>query len=91
MDIKDLEGDQMAGVRTVAVAVGPQRALMLSMLPLAAGAIAAASVPAASAALVVQGAVAIWSMNGGFAPERLAMAIELAPLWLLCALIALVA
>ena len=44
MDVKDMEGDRLAGVQTVAVAVGKERALWLSLLPLSIGVAAAASV-----------------------------------------------
>ena len=95
MDIKDREGDTLAGVRTVAVAFGARRALLLSLLPLAAAAAAAATAPGTRAAavacgsLLVQGAFALVALARGFSPSSLGTAIELAPVWLLSSLVAL--
>lgn len=95
MDIKDMEGDGMAGVQTVAVAYGANRALWLSLLPLACGTAAAAtatsprSAAIACAALMTQGALALWAKAKGFTKSALAVAIEFAPLWLLTSLLAL--
>ena len=95
MDIKDMEGDTLAGVRTVAVAFGARRALLLSLLPLAFAAATAATAPATRAAavacgsLLVQGAFALVALARGFSPSSLGRAIELAPLWLLSSLVAL--
>ena len=50
MDIKDMEGDGLAGVRTVPVVFGAERALWLSLLPLALGTAAAATASSARAA-----------------------------------------
>lgn len=95
MDIKDMEGDAMAGVRTVAVAYGAKKALLLSLLPLSAGVLAASTASGLRAALVAclalvtQGGFALVAMAKGFTKPALAQAIELAPLWLLSSLIAL--
>jgi len=95
MDIKDMEGDGQAGVATVPVVFGPKRALLLSLLPLTAAAAAAATAPvisaaaAATLALALQGAAAVRAMGRGFDRPSLALAIELAPVWLLAALVAL--
>ena len=85
----------MAGVRTVAVAVGKKRALLLSLLPLAAAAAAAASAPSARTALaacgplLAQGAFALSSLTCDFTPASLGRAIELTPIWLFLSLLAL--
>ena len=97
MDIKDADGDRLAGVRTVAVACGAKRALYLSLLPLAAGAAAAATAAGGGGALamlaavplMLQGAISLSASMRGFSPRALDEAIELAPLWLLCSLVAL--
>ena len=85
----------MAGVRTVAVAVGKKRALLLSLLPLAAAAAVAAAAPSARTALaaggplLAQGAFALSSLACDFTPASLGRAIELSPMWLLLSLLAL--
>lgn len=95
MDIKDMEGDELAGVRTVAVAFGARRALMISLLPLVAAAAAVATAPGTPAAavacgsLLVQGAFALVALARDFSPSSLRNAIELAPVWLLSSLVAL--
>ena len=97
MDIKDADGDALAGVRTVAVALGTRGALAASLLPLAAATAAAATAPhgrvalAASSPLLVQGAYTVAARARGFSRAALRDAIELAPLWLLLSLSALVA
>lgn len=92
MDIKDAEGDALAGVRTLPVAFGAQRALTLSLVPLTVAAAAAATsgTPlAATVPLVVQAALALRAQASGFAPAPMGRAIELAPAWLLLCLLAL--
>ena len=85
----------MAGVRTVAVAVGKRRALLLSLLPLAAAATVAAAAPSARTALaacgplLAQGALALSSLACDFTPASLGRAIELSPIWLFLSLLAL--
>ena len=85
--------DGRAGVRTVAVAVGAARALRLSLVPLALGALAAATAPAlpltSGAPLLLQMSLALRAARKGFDAPSLAAAIELAPAWLLWALVAL--
>jgi 4-hydroxybenzoate polyprenyltransferase len=95
MDILDMKGDGLAGVRTVPVAFGARRALELSLLPL--GASVAATVTVASGAralaatvpLAIQAALAVRALQGGFARPRMVATIELAPLWLASTLVAL--
>ena len=95
MDIKDMDGDASVGTRTVPVVFGRDRALSLSLLPLAAGILAAVSSPRslaaalASSSLVVQAAFALRARARGYDPPSLKCAIELAPLWLLVSLLAL--
>ena len=96
MDVKDMDGDSKAGVRTLPVAFGADRALLLSLIPLAIGAIAAGTAPGgavkaavAAGALITQAALALRARAGGYAPANMVAAIELAPLWLLTTLIAL--
>ena len=96
MDVKDMDGDRQAGVRTLPVALGADRAVSLSLVPLAVGAVAAATAPGgglkaavASAALLTQAGLALRARAQGYAKERMGAAIELAPLWLLTTLIAL--
>jgi hypothetical protein len=85
----------VSGVRTVAVAVGKRRALLLSLLPLAAAAAVAAAAPSARTALaacgplIAQGAFALSSLACDFTPASLGRAIELAPIWLLLSVLAL--
>ena len=93
--IKDLDGDKRAGVRTVPVAFGAKSALWLSLIPLAAsilvGASAGSSIIACAATmpLIIQGAFAVRAFKCGFTNASLLLAIELAPLWLTTTLIAL--
>ena len=95
MDIKDMEGDSLAGVRTVPVAFGSERALLLSLLPLVGSAAAAATARTRTAALaatlplLLQGGLAVRAMRARFARPRMVAAIELAPLWLATTLVAL--
>ena len=95
MDIKDMDGDAMTGVRTVPVVFGARRALLLSLLPLSAALAAAATAKtgaaalAATAPLAFQGTAALWALMSGFARPAMVAAIELAPLWLLGTLVAL--
>ena len=94
MDIKDMEGDGLAGVRTLPVVFGAKRALLLSLAPLLVAATATASASlgagaAATMALALQGGLALLAMAKGFGGGSLTLAIELAPLWLLAALVAL--
>lgn len=95
MDIGDAAGDRMAGVRTVAVAVGARRALLASLLPLAAAVAAATTAPgkgaavAACGALLLQGALALSALARGFTRTSLSRAVELAPSCLLVCLCAL--
>ena len=68
MDIKDLDGDKLAGVRTLPVAFGAKRALLLSLFPLSLATIAAATGvggPLAALPLLTSGAC------GAFAQLRL--------------------
>ena len=68
------------------------RALLLSLVPLAGGACAAASSGAPVAAtlpLLLQGGCALRAWSQGFAPAPMKLAIELAPAWLLWSLIVL--
>jgi len=93
MDIKDLEGDAMAGVQTVPVALGVKRAMLLALAPLAvaAGATATASRGAlvATTALLLQSVASLTAWSHDFEGGSLKAAIELAPLWLTMALGAL--
>jgi geranylgeranylglycerol-phosphate geranylgeranyltransferase len=95
MDIQDMEGDGLAGVRTVPVAFGARRALKLSLLPLGASVAAAVTVGSGARALAatvplgIQAALAVRALQGGFARPRMMAAIELAPLWLASTLVAL--
>ena len=93
MDIKDLEGDAMAGVQTVPVALGVKRAMLLALAPLAvaAGATATASRGAlvATTALLLQSVASLTAWSHDFEGGSLKAAIELAPLWLTMALVAL--
>ena len=88
MDIQDMEGDGLAGVRTVPVA-------KLSLLPLGASVAAAVTVGSGARALAatvplgIQAALAVRALQGGFARPRMMAAIELAPLWLAFTLVAL--
>ena len=86
----------MSGVRTVAVAIGKRRALLLSLLPLAAAAAVAAAAPSARTALaaacgplIAQGAFALSSLACDFTPASLGRAIELTPIWLFLSVLAL--
>ena len=84
-------------LRFVPVVFGAERALWLSLLPLALGTAAAATASSARAAgiacaaLLTQAGFALMAKAKGFTKSALALAIELAPLWLLSALIALTA
>ena len=95
MDIKDEAGDRLAGVVTVPVACGPKPALRLSLIPLGLAALVTASAPppaaaaAATLAMLAQASLALSAMRKGFDGRSLALAIELAPAWLLVALLAL--
>ena len=95
MDIKDMRGDGLAGVRTLPVALGARAALQCSMLPLAVAVGAAATAPsralalAATTPLLLQAVFALRALGGGFEPPRMVAAIELAPLWLAATLVAL--
>ena len=94
MDIKDLDGDKLAGVRTLPVAFGAKRALLLSLFPLSLATIAAATGvggPLAALPLLAQAVLAVRSLSCGFSPGTLKAAIELAPAWLLGVLVALTA
>ena len=79
----------------MAVAVGKRRALLLSLLPLAAAAAVAATTPSARTALaacgplLAQGALALSSLSCDFTPASLGRAIELSPIWLFLSLLAL--
>ena len=79
----------------MAVAVGKRRALLLSLLPLAAAATVAAAAPSARTALaacgplLAQGALALSSLACDFTPASLGRAIELSPIWLFLSLLAL--
>lgn len=96
MDIKDADGDKLAGVRTVPVVVGDKgRALTISLAPLALALAAAATAPGkvpklvATAAMAAQAGMALNARRNQFSLPSLGRAIELAPAWLLAALVAL--
>lgn len=87
MDIKDADGDAMAGVRTVAVVLGRSRALSVSLLPLALGTAAAAGGSyVAAAPLLVMASLAVRTRSRDFDAASLRLTIESAPLWLLCSM-----
>jgi geranylgeranylglycerol-phosphate geranylgeranyltransferase len=95
MDISDIEGDALVGVRTLPVVLGPGMALRLSFLPLAGAIAAAASVssPAraamAAVPLLVQAVTAVAAGRRGLDPPSLVVPIEWAPYLLLVTLLAL--
>ena len=105
MDIKDCEGDASVGVRTLPVAYGFTTAYRISLVPLLAAAVAISlfghdvmgtgrfDYPirsmVATAALLVQGLISLWSRYRNFDTTSLKIAIEAAPLWLLIVLITL--
>ena len=94
MDIKDADGDGMAGVRTLPVAYGKDRAHTLSYAPLVSGACLAASagVPSgilAAGFLAAQGLCSLSTRAKGYTKSSLAIAIEFAPLWLVGCLVSL--
>ena len=95
MDIKDASGDALAGVRTVPVVYGVNRAMGISLAPLAVAVSVAASSPGhfcsnlATAALLAQAALSINCLRCAFERRAMTLAIELAPLWLLIALVSL--
>ena len=90
MDIKDTEGDGMAGVRTLPVAYGARTALHLSLVPLLSAAAAVGlATPLAALPLLVQAGWALRARSKAFSDDALSPAIELAPAWLLATLIVL--
>lgn len=95
MDISDVEGDALVGVRTLPVVLGPAAALRLSLLPLAAAIAAAGSIssPAraavAAAPLLAQAASTVAAGRRGLDPPSLVGPIEWAPYLLLVTLLAL--
>jgi len=96
MDIKDSDGDRLAGVKTLPVVFGAPRALLLSLVPLGCGTLAAATATPGTAALLaaapllLQAAFALRAYATGFEAADMTRAIEIAPLWLLLSLVALV-
>jgi hypothetical protein len=83
-------------VRTLPVVFGRDRALALSLVPLAAGALASATAGGVGGAvavtsLAVQGALSVRARTRAYSRPALAVAIEFAPLWLLTAILALTA
>jgi len=97
MDIKDAEGDAKTGVQTVPVVFGKNRALSISMAPLALALAVSATAPGktkrlvASAAMLAQAALALDSKRRNFDRPSLVRAIEIAPVWLLAAIVSLTA
>jgi geranylgeranylglycerol-phosphate geranylgeranyltransferase len=95
MDISDVEGDALVGVRTVPVVFGTRTALRLSLLPLAAAVAAAASVGSplraavATAPLLAQAVSAVSAGRRGLDPSSLEVPVEWAPYLLLVTLLAL--
>ena len=91
MDIKDKDGDALAGVQTLPVKYGANTAFWLSLLPLSFGVLAAGSsaAPIAALPLLLQAFIALRAQARAFDQASLHSAIELAPVWLLATTVAL--
>jgi len=94
MDIGDMEGDALVGVRTLPVVLGADKALLVSFIPLSLSIATAASIGGpralvATAPLVAQACFALWTRKCSFTKSSLALPIEWAPYLLLVTLITL--
>ena len=94
MDIKDKDGDASAGVRTLPVTFGSDIGHLLSLVPICVAALLVASAGTkaaffATGCLAAQAATSFYARSKQFDKPSLTYTIELAPLWLVGALVAL--